>query len=242
MKFLRSFVATLLVVAPLNASPVPDFPHLSVNATAVKSVAPDEATITFTVLSFQESSEAAVNEVNKTLKDTVAKLVELGIKEDQVTADDLEKSVTRERNKDYQHLKILGYEVKRSVEVKVTDLQLYPKAATLIFKTDLIKNVQSSFDISEREELLLSLYTDACLKAKKKASVLEKAAGVKIFRIHGISPEDEHYEFGYGNNARYGYAMSGGLPDSGDNNSPPLFVPKEISLEASVSLLFRLTE
>ncbi len=247
MKKLKTFLAIILSISSLTAGPVPGFPHLSVSATALKSVVPDEAIINFTVLSFKASSEAAVNEVNQTLAATVAKLLTLGIKKDDITADDLEKSITRERNDDYQKLKILGYQIERTVEVKITNLKLYNQAATLIFKSNLITNVRSRFGNTKEDDILLALYAEACAKAKKKAAALEQAAGVKIKSIHAISPGRGNYHFQYLGDPSYGMVMSAAsdssqLPGLGGETGPPLFVPKEISLDTSVSILFRLAE
>jgi len=85
----RLLIVLLAFTTQLVASPLPDFPFTSVYGSATQKVAPDQATIKFTVLSHDKSSEAAVSSVNGVLTKLVTDLIKLGIKKENLVADDL---------------------------------------------------------------------------------------------------------------------------------------------------------
>jgi uncharacterized protein YggE len=177
-------LASLLTFTSLVASPIPGFPHIFTKGSAEKGVAPDTATVTFTVIDFQAKSADAVNQTLKT----------------------------------------------------------YPPIAQLIFKTDLIKNVRSHFKMTKIDEITLALFEDACTEARKKDEALAKATGVTIDRVYAVSPEGEDY-ISYRSGSSIG--SYGVLPimagSSGDESNAPLFVPSKVHVDASVTMLFRLT-
>ena len=101
----------ILACQQLWASPVPDFPFLITSAEARKAVVPDQAEITFKVMSHRVKSEEAVNEVENVLRKLIPSLTKAGVKKEDLEVADLEKSEVRKRNKDFQDLEILGCDV-----------------------------------------------------------------------------------------------------------------------------------
>jgi len=241
--FVLGFVFSAL---SLVASPIPDFPFIAVTAEAEKSVKPDQATISFTILDHQVESSAAVDTVNQTLGNLAVELEKLGVKKDQITAGDLEKKAVRQRNDDRQDLKVLGYDVKRAVEVELSDLALYTDAASKIFKTNGVSRVKSFFGSSKKEDLQLELLSDACAKARKKAGILAKAAGVSLGAVQSVSDDSgKDFDFRLNVDQQFGIFDLAGRFDRGrraGGRPAPIFIPKEISYESSVHLLFRLAE
>jgi uncharacterized protein YggE len=102
---------------------------------------------------------------------------------------------------------------------------------------DHIANMSSNFDTSTREDVEAELTGEACLKARKKADLLEKGAGVTIDRVYAVSNnslEAVRLQF----SSRYS-----DLPSLyGANETPEilLFVPSTIELSASVNILYKL--
>ncbi|MEJ6579718.1 MAG: SIMPL domain-containing protein [Akkermansiaceae bacterium] len=172
-------LASLLTFTSLSGSPIPGFPHIFTKGSAEKGVAPDTATVTFTVIDFQAKSADAVNQT----------------------------------------------------------LKSYPPIAQLIFKTDLVRNVDSYFRNSKIDEIRLDLFAEACTAARKKASALAKAAGVTIDRVYAVSPEGEDYYFMKSSSRAFSLSAS----SADDDSDPPLFVPATIQIDATITMLFRLT-
>lgn len=236
----RSLIIMLIAATQLVASPIPDFPFTAVTGSATDKVAPDEATIKFTVLCHDPSSEVAVATVNKVLTKAIEGIVALGIKKQDLVADDLSKEAIREKGDDYKQLKILGYDVSRDVKVTVSEIHRYTAVVRFIMATDNVTSVSTEFDTSKRDEIESSLMASACADAKKKAELLCKGVGTNLGNVFAVS--DQNFttlsdRFGFG----YSGAEAGGiLPNLGDGNEVPVFVPAKIEIQASVNVLYRL--
>ena len=232
----------LLAATQLAASPIPDFPFTSVYGSATQEVAPDEATIKFTVLCHDPSSEVAVATVNKVLKKLVDGILGLGIKKEDLVAGDLSKEAVREKGEDYKRLKILGYDVSREVKVTISEIERYTAVARLIMATDNITRVTTEFDTSNRNEIEATLMATACADAKKKAELLCKGVGAELGDVFAVSDHDFNGlpgRFGFGTNG-VDLAAGGILPPLGDEDEVPVFVPAKIEVRGSVSVLYRL--
>jgi uncharacterized protein YggE len=236
----KSLIALLLVAAQLAASPLPDFPFIAVYGSATKEVSPDKATIKFTVLCHDPSSEVAVATVNKVLTAVVDGIVGLGVSKDALVADALSKQAVREKGDDYKHLKILGYDVSREVKVTISEIERYTAVIRLIMATDNITAVSSEFDTSTRDEIEAGLMATACADAKQKAGLLSKGVGLALGDVFAVSDEaftalPNRFGFGYSGSVLVG---GGVLPGLGEE--VPVFVPSKIKVQASVNVLYRL--
>ena len=245
MKTIRMMSMVILACQQLWASPVPDFPFLITSAEARKAVVPDQAEITFKVMSYKAKSGDAVNEVENVLRKLIPSLIKAGVKKENLEVADLEKSEVRERTNDFQNLEILGYDVRRSVTLNIENLELYTPIITLIYKTDGVVRIDSDFESSKKEDLESEMLSDACAKARKKGERLAAAAGVKIKRVQAVSDQGVmNFSKLYGLSGNYEYSSL--LPPvaagSSDEKPPSIFVPKEILYGASVEILFRLEE
>jgi hypothetical protein len=238
----RSLIAMLIAATQVVASPIPDFPFTAVYGSATDEVAPDQATIKFTVLCHDPRSEVAVATVNEVLTKVVEGLVGLGIKKEDLVADDLSKEAVREKGDDYKRLKILGYDVSRDVKVTVAEIERYTAVVRLIMATDNITRVSTEFDTSKRDEIESTLMASACANAKRKAKLLCEGVGTDLGEVFAVSDQDftglpGRFGFGY---SGAGDALYSALPPLGDEDEVPVFVPTKIDVRASVNVLYRL--
>ena len=238
----RSLIAVLIAATQLAASPIPDFPFTAVYGSATDEVAPDKATIKFTVLCHDPSSEVAVATVNEVLKKVVDGVVGLGVKKEDLVADDLSKEAVREKGEDYKRLKVLGYDVSRDVKVTVAEIERYTAVVRLIMATDNVTRVSTEFDTTKRDEIESTLMASACADAKKKAELLCKGVGSELGDVFAVSDQDftalsDRFGFGYS-----GAVLSAGgiLSGLGDGDEVPVFVPAKIEVRATVNVLYRL--
>lgn len=236
---LITLLALLAAKSASSASPIPDFPCIAADGNASREVAPTDATIQLTVLAFSKSSDEATNTVQAALGKVITALKAEGVGEKMIRAHDIDKSAVRSRdNNTNKALEILGYEVSRKVELKLPDLANYPKIVRVLMTADHIANMSSSFDTSKREDVEAELTGEAFVKARKKADLLAKGAGVTIDRVYAVSNNSLE---AIGQQFGLGYQSS--LPSLyGPNDAPDilLFVPSTIELSASVNILYKL--
>jgi uncharacterized protein len=241
MKIQMIAAAALSILASglAPASPVPDFPFILAEGSAEREVPPTDAEVTFKMLAFAKTSEESTSTVQAALAKVIAGLKEQGVGEDLITANELEKSAARGRNEEsHRAAEIVGYEVSREVQLRLPDLKNYPAIVRVLMAADHISRVKSTFDTAQREEVESELVGEACAKARKKADLMAKGAGVTIKSVHAVSSD------GFENMRLSGHS-SLGLPDlsygaADDSADIPLFVPTAIGLSSSVSILYRL--
>jgi uncharacterized protein YggE len=222
------------------ASPVPDFPFVTVSGRAEVEVAPDKATVTFTMLVHDVDPEAASGALNERLKTLVEGIIGLGVDKGAVVADDLNKNSVRERDENRNELKILGYDVSRGVQVTIEDIANYNKVISLIMKTKNVTSVSSKFDTRKRDELEAELVGKACADAKRKALLMCKGTGAELGDVFAIS--DRGFESIAGNfGFEFGMVSAGGGELLGPApEDAPVFIPAKIEIEGWVEVLYRL--
>ena len=238
----RTLLISLTAATQLAASPIPDFPFTAVRGSAAEEVAPDEATIRFTVLCHDASSEVAVATVNKVLTKLVDGIVELGVGKDDLVAADLSKEAVRQKGEDYKRLKIIGYDASREVRVTISEIARYTAVVRLVMATDHVTRVSSDFDTTKRDELEATLMAKACADAKRKAKLLCEGVGTELGDVFAVSDQNlttlsDQFGFGYYGSVSAGSAL---LPPIGSGDEVPVFVPTTIEVRTSVHVLYRL--
>lgn len=222
-----------------HASPIPDFPFIVADGRVEREVPPTNSIVTFTVLEFAKTAEEATDTVQSTLIKVITALKAEGVTEKMIQAHDLDKSAARKRTEEsYSDTNVIGYEVSRGVELKLPDLANYSKVLRALMTADHVSKVNSSFDTSDRKEVEAQLTGEACAKARKKADLLAKGAGVKIDSVYAVS------DFGF-DSVGERFRIRSVLPDfvsslGGEESSIPLFAPSTITLHANVYILYKL--
>jgi uncharacterized protein YggE len=249
MKIASLFRIFPLVVATLgisHASPIPDFPFIMADGRVERDVPPTNVKVSFTVLAFSKTAEDATNSVQTTLTKTIVALKAEGVTENMILAHDLDKSAARKRtDQTYSDTDIIGYEVSRKVEIKLTDLSNFSKVVGILMATDQISQIKSVFDTDKRDEVEAELMEEACSKALKKAELLAKGAGVTIDRVFAVNDqtwrdlENLLDPTIYVSDGR-GLALGGPSDSETDAEQAPLFAPSKITLHAKVNILYKL--
>lgn len=110
LEIIAAAVLSLLASGLSPASPVPGFPFILAEGSAKRQVPPTNVEITFKILAFAKTSEESTATVQIALGKVIAALKEQGVGEDQITANDLEKSAVRNRDRDLtRDAEIVGY-------------------------------------------------------------------------------------------------------------------------------------
>lgn len=206
---------------------------ISVTGEAERFVAPDTASISFSMTRKSEDLSEATNSVNKRMSNLLQSLKSDGIKESDVktTGYNVQPQyvyVERERLFD-------GYRVTQSVQIKIRDLDNVNEVVTKIGELQ-VDNVSGlSFFIDNDDEIQEELREDAIKDAKQKASKLARALGVNLDEIVGFN------EGGSGGYIPQSFFKSSTLSLEADFAAVEASVPAgENRLQSSVTITYKL--
>jgi len=198
------------------------------------------AKVTFYLKAFHENSNNAIDIVQQRSKELLSFFVEQQVKEEDIIAYELDKNIVRERNKDFQELKILGYEVTRRFSITLHNLQQYEIFAKKLFSLENVENIYTVFERTDEETIKADLLIKAGKDAMQQAERMAKGFDVQVGPVFAISEQgfsDIGTQFGLGREGRTTYSKGEPPPYEKDEF---LFVPSTITFMNSVSVLFKL--
>lgn len=221
-----------------QASPLPDFPFISVSGEAKLEVAPDKARIQFVIRHTAAKADAATQAVYKQGRDLMQFLAAQGVTEADIDAAQINKEALY---KDYNDRTITGYETSQPITVTLNQLANYVAVMDYLFKQPHIFSIHGSFDSSQREQLELKLSQQAGADARRRADQLAGAQGVKISSVFAITEAGGWGQlagdFGFSGGAvSYGVMRKPEMADSSAN----LVLPRHITLQKSVNVIYKI--
>ncbi len=155
------------------------------------AVTPDRARLAMSVEMTKPDLRAAQTEVNRIVRDFLAQVKSLGVKDEDVSTAGL--SISAEY--DYSAKggrRFLGYHVTRGIEIVVRDLD---KIGDVLLRATGagINNVSDpQLESSKAEDLQRQALAKAADDARAKARVLSEALGVKLGAIHTLNASTEY--------------------------------------------------
>jgi uncharacterized protein len=222
-----------------TASPLPDFPFITVTGEATMEVTPDQAKIQLMIRQTAAKADAATDAVYRQSHDLVTFLATQGVAVADIEAAQINKEALY---KDYNDRSITGYEASQPVSIALAQLDNYVSIMDYLFKQPQIFSIQGSFDSSQREEYELQLSEQAGADAKRRANHLAGAQGVKISSVFAISETPGWGQlagdFGFG-----GSAVSFGASHKSNDmaqSSSSLVLPRHIKLQKSVTVIYKI--
>ena len=179
-----------------HASPLPDFPFVTVTGESNRQVAPDIATIQLQVLVFNKRAKSAQMELDTTTNKLLQTLQDNEIDLNSISSEQVNKRTKRSRkNSSYEELEILGYELSRQFSIELDDLAKYPKLSTELLKMENVTGVSSRFDVSNKEDIEIELIAEAGSKAKTKAKLMASGLGVPLGQVFAINDTGSFQSF-----------------------------------------------
>ncbi len=241
---MRLYIFVLLCIVQFNltASPIPDFPFVTVTGESDKEVRPDKAKLRLSVTVFEKESAQAELLMNQTTTKILTILLSNQVDDSEITAHEISKRTKRAREKNgYQELEILGYEFSRYYEVNLSDLSHYQAITEALQATDNIAHIESKFDSHQREQVELELLSLAAQNARNKAKQMAQGLGVKLGSVFAVNDtgsfESFFATFGLqSDNSKYAAAMM----RDGSGPASRLFAPKFIKISKSVNVVYKL--
>ena len=233
--------AILLVSISLAyGSSIPDFPFIFTTGQAEKESPPDTAKLTFIIKAFDEISSNAVAKVTGRSIEVINFLGKQGFGKGSLVSYELSKNEVRER-KEYQDLKVLGYEITRRFELTFDDLSKYDTVANTLFKTEGVSDISTTFGRKDQKDIEAALLADACADAKRNAAAMAAGFGKEVGAVHAISKQgfgNLGVIFGLGADA---YDGGGAMYCMGSPEEDAfLFIPATIKFQEQVAVLFML--
>ncbi|MCG7531047.1 SIMPL domain-containing protein [Psychrobium sp. MM17-31] len=228
-----------------NATNLPDFPFVLVKGEATSKVAPDMATITFELIAYEKEANKAMDVVNVRGVEVVTLLKKYDVKLSDIQSFALYKEIRRQRNKDYEEGKIIGYEVSQSFDITLRNLADYSEIMDQLIGMKNLNDVNISFDVSNRKQLVQALVKKAANDAKLKASDLASGLGAELGSVYAATQDSSYNNFF----ARFGVsessysgriermAVSGSILQSPGMN---MFTPETIELNKSIHVVYKL--
>ncbi len=161
---------------------------IKVEGEGVVSVTPDEAEISFAVITSDESSEVALNENNINADRLITFLKEEGVEEKNIQTAGVNVNPVYDRSSDFtSERRIIRYEVSNRVDVKIEDID---KVGGILdggvrAGANSVSNLR--FSISDEESVKNNAREEAIKDARERAEEIASALGVKIGRVMDFS-------------------------------------------------------
>jgi hypothetical protein len=205
---------------------------LSVTGSGKVDAAPDVAYLTLSVETLAKNASQAVKDnsgtTNKVIEAIKAKLG----KNDKVSTAGYSLAPVYEYNNQTNKTDFKGYRASNRIIVEAHNLKEIGNIIDSTAEAGL-NNVESlSFDTTKRDEIRREAIVEAVKDAKATAETLSKAAGVSITKILQLSPS-----FDYPVPVYRDYALS---KEAGPASPPTPIEPGDISISASVSIVFEI--
>ncbi|QBY03074.1 DUF541 domain-containing protein [Thalassotalea sp. HSM 43] len=233
LSWLMSIIATQTA-----AQALPDFPFVTVEVTSERQVQPNQASLSFQLLTFDKQADVASELLHMSVTTMLEQLTRLGIKSEQITSFEISKRAKRKRDDDYNSLDILGYEVRQAFKLELSELSQYSDIVNILYKAEHVQDIESRFDHSEREQISAELVFDAGKKAKQKAQRLAKGLGVDIESVFAIN------DSGSFNNALASFAVADRYVQYGSfaRKAAPItvFEPQFIEISKTIHVIYKL--
>ena len=242
MKFLGLVLLLSTTFATL-ASPLPDFPFVTVSGESSSQVSPDVATIRLQALVFDKKAANAQEQLTETTANLVTLLEQNDIALNKISSDQVRKRAKRARNnKSYEELEILGYELSQQFTIEVDDITKYPVLSNELAKMANVVGISSQFDVSNKQDIEIELIAEAGMKARIKAKQMAAGLGVKLGDVFAINDTGSFQTFfatfgleseSYGYNTREELASTKSM-------SRASFIPEYIEISKRVNVVYRL--
>jgi len=192
------------------------------------------------VLSFDEDSDTALKKTNSAAEELINTLKKHKFPRESMEASDMQKHVLRHFDKDNRPMEIKGYEVTRSITIRLKALSSYAALMNDIVKLNNITRINTHFDISNRSEIEDTLVYEAGKDARAKAEKMISGLDSKISRVHAVYTEPSFFGA-----SRSPYFHSDNIAEYDTpsySNAAYMLAPSDITISKRLKVVFRLKD
>lgn len=226
-----------------QADDPPDFPFILANGEAAIDVKPDRAKISFTIVEFDKDPKLATTAVSQRGGEIIKAAAEYGVAKDQITSTAIQKEVRRARDQNYAALDIQGYEVSQNFTIELKDTSRYSALADKLLTLKNVANLNTEFDVSNRDEITSKLVETACRNAKKKANDLAAGLDVKLGQPFAVTQDSDFSSLTaafWASGGREPIATGFAKSEMRSSDSSNMFVPKSINIRKQVNVVYKI--
>lgn len=183
---MRYLILTLLcVTCAVKADVIPDEPHVYVEGSASVEVFPDTMTFRVSISKTDESLALAKKDVDARSFKLIDTCQSLGIAKGSISSSALTVSPSTEY-KDGNRIPN-GTRVSRSVEIKLTDLDLYPVVMQALVDAEISSTIDTRLSVERESEYTDRAMLAALEDARARGDRIAKALGRKLGAAYSVS-------------------------------------------------------
>lgn len=228
------FFVPFFVTTNVYSNDFPDFPFVFTEGKGKLEVPPDIATVSFKVQAFDSDSSKALQDVYNRCADLINYFSDQKIEKEEIVSYEIDKRAIRE-TKEFVQLKITGYEVSRRFTVTLRNIGLYEQFIKKIVSMENLVDFSTKFDRTDRKEIEARLLTEASQNAREQAELMAKGFDAQLGPIFAVSQQ------GFSHLApKFDLRGVSEGRTSTVTEKEILFVPSTITLQNTVSAIFKL--
>ena len=243
---MRLFGLLLIILSAFSASasPIPDFPFVTVTGESSRKVAPNMVTIQLQALVFDKKAKTAQLKLERTTEGLINLLATNGIELNKISSEQVNKRTKRaRRNNSYEELEILGYELSRQFKIELDNLKHFAAISNALLKQENIVGISNRFDVSDKQEIAIELIAEAGAKAKNKATQMATGLDVELGSVFAFNDTGSFQTFfaTFGLESQV-YRRDGieafSMPSSA--KAKAAFIPEFIEISKRINVVYKL--
>jgi uncharacterized protein YggE len=190
MKKLVLLACASLPLSAFAQGGLPDKPYIYVEGKAEVEKPPDMVTLRFDLVGRNADQAKANQEVQTKANKILVLLKEKKIGENDIIAGDIksEPQIEGDENNPRRNGKIIGYKVARYFEVKVRDVNAFPKLVDELLAIAGVEFAGTDAGLTKEKEISDEIFAKALSDARDQAAKTAKAMDMKLDSVFLISP------------------------------------------------------
>jgi uncharacterized protein YggE len=224
----------LLLVPSAAAQTMPEpFASVTVQGEGLVKVEPDQAVITFSIVTLEEDPEAARAANAEASAAAMNAVRDLGVPERMMQVEALRLQQKTEYDRDRQRSIPVGFEAVRRVSVTLDDLEQLPALVARVVQGGANRLDEVRYTLKDRQAAREEALRQAARDARAKAEVLASTLGAELGRVHQIE------ETGFDVPAPV-FRMEARALMADAAPQPDAYAAGELEVRANVRVVFRL--
>lgn len=203
--------------------------------TAVITASPDIVTVSGSITVTDASIQAVQEKVNATIAETTGKLVELGIKEEDIVTEYY--STYPVYDYEQSPAAVTGYQGSHTLAITCRDIEMLDSVLTLLADCGMTDTGSIRYDVAARAELYRQALVMASLAAKEKAEQMAQGMGLTVVEMEKLI-ENQSYTVDYVTNVAGDLAKSESAAATMGVDTGAGVRSGKIEIEASVTAMF----
>jgi len=162
---------------------------VTVRGEASRQVSPDQATVNFSIVTRSKDPNLARSLNAEAGARAIKSIVEAGVPKKSIRLENLILSPAREWNPDSRKYVELGYDVTRSVQVTLENLDLVPEVVVRVVESGANRLEGVRYGLKSDTDIRTAVLAEAVVSAKHRAAAMVAAVGSELGEVLTINEE-----------------------------------------------------